>query len=107
LIKTLDTREDAALIHNGIEKFESLTVTELQNKCTHLAQQYLKDFNGLELYQDYKDIIISLKRAKQNGGKLNFSPEGLLKYISSVGLGAYKTLATAFQIMLTLPVSVA
>jgi hypothetical protein len=37
--------------------------TELRNKCTHLAQQYSKDLNGLELYQDYKDII-SLKRAK-------------------------------------------
>jgi hypothetical protein len=37
--------------------------TEPQNKCTHLAQQYSKDLNGLELYQNYKDII-SLKRAK-------------------------------------------
>jgi hypothetical protein len=43
--------------------------TELQNNCTHLAQQYSKDLNGLEMYQDYKDIIISLKRAKQNGKK--------------------------------------
>jgi hypothetical protein len=63
--------------------------------------------NGSKLYQDYKDIIISLKRAKQNGEKLDFSPKGLLKYISSMGLEAYKTFATALQILLTLPVSVA
>jgi hypothetical protein len=39
--------------------------TELQNKCTHLAHRYSKDLNGLELYQDYNDVIISLKRSKQ------------------------------------------
>jgi hypothetical protein len=60
----------------------------------------------LELYQDYNDIIISLKRAKQNGKKLDFPPKGLLKYISSMGLEAYKTLATALHFLLTLPVSV-
>jgi hypothetical protein len=79
--------------------------TELPNKCTHLAQQYSNDLNVLELYQDYKDII-SLKKAKQNGEKLDFSPKGLLKYISSMGLEAYKTLAIALQFLLTLPVSV-
>jgi hypothetical protein len=79
--------------------------TELRNKCTHLAQQYSKDLDGLEMYQDYKDII-SLKRAKQNGEKLDFSPKGLLKYISSMGLEMYKTLETALQILLTLPISV-
>jgi hypothetical protein len=52
--------------------------TKLRNKCTDLAQQYSKDLNGLELYQDCKDMI-SLKREKQNGGKLDFSPKGLLK----------------------------
>jgi hypothetical protein len=62
--------------------------------------------NGLELYQDYKDIIISLKRAKQSGKKLEFSPKGLLKYVSSMGLEAYKTLAIALQFLLTLPLSV-
>jgi hypothetical protein len=61
----------------------------------------------LELYQDYKDIIISLKRAKQNGERLDFSPNGLLKYISSMGLEACKTLETSLQILLTLPASVA
>jgi hypothetical protein len=49
----------------------------------------------LELYQDNKDIIISLKRSKQNGEKLDVSPKGLLKYISSMVLEAYKTLAIA------------
>jgi hypothetical protein len=63
--------------------------------------------NGLELYQDYKDIIISLKIAKTEWEKLEFSPKGLFKYISSMGLEAYKTLATALQILLTWPVSVA
>jgi soluble P-type ATPase len=51
LTETLDTREDAALILNSIEKF--------------------------------------------------------VKYISSMGLEVYKTLATALQILMTLPVSVA
>jgi hypothetical protein len=63
--------------------------------------------NGLELYQDYKDIKVSLKRAKQNGEKLDLPPRGLLKYISSIGLEAYEPLATAVQIPLTAPVSVA
>jgi hypothetical protein len=56
--------------------------TELRNKSTDLAQQYSKDMNGLEVCQDYKDIIISLKRAKQKREKLDFPPKGLLKYIS-------------------------
>jgi hypothetical protein len=55
-----------------------------ENECTHLAQWYSKDLNGLELYQDYKDVIISLKTATQNGEKLDFSPKGLIKYISSM-----------------------
>jgi hypothetical protein len=49
--------------------------TELRNKCTHVARQYSKDFNGLELYQDYNDIIISLKTTNQNGEKLDLSPK--------------------------------
>jgi hypothetical protein len=90
------------LDHQNHEQF-----TEPRNKRTHLAQQYSKDLNGLELYQDWKDIIISLKRAKQNVEKLDFSPKGLLKYISPMGLEAYKTLATALPILFTLQVSVA
>jgi hypothetical protein len=43
-----------------------------------------KDFNGLKVYRDYKDVIISIKRGKENGKKLAFSPKGLLKYISSM-----------------------
>jgi hypothetical protein len=81
--------------------------TEPRNKCTRLEQQYSKDLNRLEMYQGCKHIIISLKRAKENVEKLEFCPEGLLKYISSMGLEAYKTLETALQILFTLPVSVA
>jgi hypothetical protein len=47
------------------------------------------------------------QRSKTERGKLDFSPKGLLKYISSMGLEAYKTLAIALQILFTLPVSVA
>jgi hypothetical protein len=71
--------------------------TELQNKYTYLACQYSKDLNGFELYQGYKDDIISLKTAKQNGEKLDFFPKVLLKYVSSAGLEASKTLAAAFS----------
>jgi hypothetical protein len=75
--------------------------TEFRNKSANLVQQYSKDLNGLELYQDYKDIIISLTTAKQNGEKLDFSPKGLIKCISTMGLEACETLATALQILLT------
>jgi hypothetical protein len=54
-----------------------------------------------------KDIIISLKTAKQNGEKLDFPPKGLLKYISPMGLEAYETLEIALQILMTFPVSAA
>jgi hypothetical protein len=81
--------------------------TELRNKCTHLAQQCSKYLNGLELYPDYKDIIISLKGEKQNWEKFEFFLKELLKYISSMGLEEYKTLARALQILLTFLVSVA
>jgi hypothetical protein len=59
------------------------------------------------MYQDYKDIIISLKRAKQNGKKPDFPPKGLLKYISSMELEAYETLAISLQILMAFPVSIA
>jgi hypothetical protein len=39
---------------------------ELQNECTHSAHQYSKDLNGLKIYEDYDDITISLKTAKEN-----------------------------------------
>jgi hypothetical protein len=32
--------------------------TEFRNNCTFLAQRYLKDLNRLEMYQDYKDIML-------------------------------------------------
>jgi hypothetical protein len=52
--------------------------TQLQNKYTYVAHQYSKDLNGLELYQDYEDVIISLKK-QNNGKKLDLSPKGLLR----------------------------
>jgi hypothetical protein len=48
--------------------------TELQNECTHVAHKYSKDLNGLELYQDYKNVITSPKRAEENGKKMDFFP---------------------------------
>jgi hypothetical protein len=77
--------------------------TEFQKQCTHLSLQYSKELNGLELYQDYKSVIIFLKKAKKKWEELDFSPNGLLRYISSVGLGTYKALATGLEILLTAP----
>jgi hypothetical protein len=59
---------------------------ELRNKCTHLAQQYSKDVNGFELYQDYKDIIIFLKRAKRMGKTgLFFRGTAQMHFINGIG----------------------
>jgi hypothetical protein len=46
------------------------------------------------------------QKSKTERGKSGLSSEGvaLLKYISSMGLKAYKTSATPLQILLTLPV---
>jgi hypothetical protein len=65
------------------------------------------DWNCITTTTTTITTTLSLKRAKQNGKKLDLSPKGLLKYISSMGLEAYKTLTTALQILLTLSVSVA
>jgi hypothetical protein len=56
--------------------------TEFRNKCTNLAQQYSEDLKGLEMYQDYKDIIISLKRAKHNGESNNIDASCCECYMS-------------------------
>jgi hypothetical protein len=47
------------------------------------------------------------QKSKMELGKLEFSPKGLLKYNSSVGLEAHKMLATALHTLPTPPVSVA
>ncbi|XP_065654553.1 uncharacterized protein LOC136081183 [Hydra vulgaris] len=78
----------------------------LQKKCFNLASWYSNDLNGIELFDDFKYIIDSLRRAKLQE-IMDFSPIGLLTYISSLGLESYKTLATALHIFITLPVSVA
>lgn len=72
-----------------------------------LAEKYPCDLNGIELFSDMKDIIILLKRSLKNNEKLDYTPKGILEYICSMGLEAYNSLATALQILLTLPVSVA
>ena len=41
-----------------------------------------------------------------NGEQKDLTPHGLLQYISSMRLEAYKTLTTALKIFLTLPVYV-
>jgi hypothetical protein len=56
--------------------------------------------NGVKLYQDYKDIIISYKRAKQKGGKTGLSSKGTSQIHLINGI------ATVLQILLTFPVSV-
>jgi hypothetical protein len=71
-----------------------------------LAHRCSKDLSGFGLCQDYKDVIIYLKRAK-HWEKLDFSPKTLLRHISSMGLEAYKALATADQLLLTSPVTAA
>lgn len=80
---------------------------KLREQCNMLAETYPCDINGEELFTDLKDITTLLKRALRNGDKLEYTPKGLLEYICSMGLEAYNTLATALQILLTLPVSVA
>jgi hypothetical protein len=47
-----------------------------------------------------------LRRAKDNEKKLDISTKWLLRYIAVIILEAYKTLATAVPILLTLPISV-
>jgi hypothetical protein len=51
-----------------------------------LAYQYSKDISGLELYEDYKDVIISLKRAKQYGKTVLFSKGTVyMHFINGIG----------------------
>lgn len=79
----------------------------VERKCNFLAEVYSNDFNGKELYDDIKDVLFLFKRARKNGEKLDLSPRGILLYISSLGLEAYKALVTALKFFLTLPLSVA
>jgi len=80
---------------------------EVNDKCKSLAEIYSNDLNGTELFHDIKDVIFLLKRANKKGESLDLTPKGILLYISSLGLEAYKTLVTALKILLTLPLSVA
>jgi hypothetical protein len=82
-------------------------LTELCNKYSELAHHDSVNLNGLGLYQDYRDIITSPKRAQQKHEILNFSPDAMLKYLSSMGLEEYRSLVIFLQIMLSWSVSVA
>jgi hypothetical protein len=63
--------------------------------------EWIGTISGLQGHHHFPQKI------KSEWGKLEFSRKGLLKYISLMGLKEYKTLATALQILLTFPVSVA
>ncbi|XP_065665506.1 uncharacterized protein LOC136086934 [Hydra vulgaris] len=77
----------------------------LHKKCFILASWYSNDLNGNKFFDDFKGIV-SLSSAKLQE-KMDFSPIGLLTYISFLGLKSFKTFATALQIFITLTVSVA
>ena len=64
-----------------------------------------QDLNSEELFSHLKDVIRLLKRAKVNEEQMDFTPQGLLQHISSMGLEAYKTLATALKNVPNLSVS--
>jgi hypothetical protein len=49
------------------------------NKCNELAYRDSENVNGSEFYLNYRDIIISPKRAQQKHEVLNFSPDAMLK----------------------------
>jgi len=53
------------------------------------------------------NIITSPKRAQQKHEILNSSPDAMLKYLSSIGLEEYRSLAISLQIMLAWSVSMA
>jgi len=82
-------------------------LTELCYKCNELAYRDSENLNGLELYQNYRDIITSPKRAQQKHEILNFSPETMPRYLSSLGLEEYRSLAMFLLFMLAWSVSVA
>ena len=56
------------------------------------AKLYPHDLNRKELSNDLKDVKHLLKRANVNGEQMDFTPQDLLQYISSMGLEACKTL---------------
>jgi hypothetical protein len=80
-------------------------LTELRDNCNELAYHDSENLNSLELYRDYTDIITSPQKAQQKHEKLNFSPDTMLKYLSSMVLQKYRRLAISLQIMLAWSVS--
>ena len=74
-------------------------LTELSDKCNELAYHDSENLSGLKLYQDYTDIITSPKRTQHNHEILNFSPDAMLKYLSSMGMEEYRRLAIFLQMI--------
>jgi hypothetical protein len=67
--------------------------------CNELAYHDSENLSGLELYQDYTDLITSPTRAQHNHDILNFSPDAMLKYLSSMGMEGYRSLAIFLQMV--------
>ena len=69
---------DAFLV-NELDLQMGEQLTELRDKCNELAYHDSENVNGLELYQNYRDITTSPKRAQQKHEISNFSPDAMLK----------------------------
>jgi len=65
-----------------------------------------KIWMGCMCIRTTRTLIAFLRRAKENEEKLDISTKWLLRYIALIVLEAYKTLATAVPVLLTLPISV-
>ena len=58
-------------------------LSEINIKCRVLPKLYPYDLNSKEFFNDLKDVLL-LKRAKVNEEQMDFTPQGLLQYISSM-----------------------
>ena len=94
-----------AYINDGDVDFKE-HLSQINFKCAVLEKLYPYDLNSEELFSNLKDIILLFKREKVNREQKDFTHQRLLQYISSMKLEAYKTLATALKIFLTLPVPI-
>ena len=79
-----------AYINDGDIHFKE-QLFQINIKRTVLAKLYPHHLHTEELFSDLKDVILLLKRAKRNGEQMDFTPQGLLRYISSMGLDAYRS----------------
>lgn len=96
--------EDYLVDHKEAQNQNLLSIEE---NCDFLARVYSNNLNGNELFNDIKEVIVLLKRAKRNSEKLDLNPKGVSVYISSLGLEAYnKSFVTGLKIFLNLPLSI-